>query len=818
MPATLISPEPNPLPTMIGKNLAPKRQLDELISQGKTTSPSSFCDSIRTIYEEKHIADETAWREMQDIGKMVANLVEGKLLLMRHAIDNRYLFVKRDSRYADNKTVGGLFQFYWTKLMAEWLSSRPEIDPICPSDDDQVEEFIASVKIVQDFYNTRFFTNRYEQEEFSSAAAFGTWITRYRYDPHIKDVICELLDFPACRWDIRFRAEESPYFIYQSKCATSILRNQFDADISEDGTDLNIYGLQVIEQIAKQGGNVRGKGQERPNGTYNNTKGETIVTEMWLQPEMYCDIDLNEDESTVEGPKLKKGSTLLEMFPDGMCVVGINGMQTIIGVYAENHKDHIVSGIYHLQSFSGVGKGVSDAVDVKKEMDDLHSQTMAYIKAHGTPSYGYNKDIVSEEQARNIGKPRKMIPFDFTNAPDGVNSINQAVQAILPSNPAAAVFQYGQQLENFLQMSFQVTAFSDGLPGVDNKTATGAQIGNANAQTLLVPQHLNKAEHRMRSAKVIYNLFRKYCNIPKFFATKDLNGITKGKYLSGNNFDDVDIDFEIVSNSEVPRTPYAMQQALTQLMQYTGGIGGLIQASQMNPEMTSSIATTFGAKLPIPKQTDIARVCRKRIEQAKKLLEMELQMQQVMQMVTGQPVDNADLSSAIVSKVQPPISPFEPFFQQKVSWLAALLDDDEMQYAPPELRHIIEEMIGRHLQAATLGQAEVAMDQNMATVMGNLPELLGTQIMTKQNQQLQQTFQQQQVAQAQQDAMQNQQMQIQQNAQQGQQALVQSHAEHQMALAENDQQHTQNLALEAARQKGQMAIAKARPQPQRGKK
>ena len=83
---------------------------------------------------------------MQDIGKMVANLVEGKLLLMRHAIDNRYLFVKRDSRYADNKTVGGLFQFYWTKLMAEWLSSRPEIDPICPSDDDQVEEFIASVR------------------------------------------------------------------------------------------------------------------------------------------------------------------------------------------------------------------------------------------------------------------------------------------------------------------------------------------------------------------------------------------------------------------------------------------------------------------------------------------------------------------------------------------------------------------------------------------------------------------------------------------------------------------------------------------------
>jgi len=818
MPATLISPEPSPLPSMVGKNLAPKRQLDELISQGQTKSPSSFCEAVRKIYDEKHKTDETAWREIQDIGKMVLNLVEGKLLLMRHAIDNRYLFVKRDSRYADNKTVGGLFQFYWTKLESGWLSSRPEIDPICPSDDDQIEEYISSVKIVQDFYNKRFFNNRYEQEEFASAAGFGTWITRYRYDPHVKDIVCELLDFPACRWDIRFRAEESPYFIYQSKCATSVLRHLFDTDISEDGQHLELYGLKIIEQIATQGGNVRGRGQERPDGVYNHIKGETVVTEMWLQPEMYCDIELNEDEATVEGAKLKKGQTLLDMFPDGMCIVGINGMQTIIGVYAESHKDHIVSGVYHYQAFTGTGKGVSDAVDVKKEMDDLHSQIMAYLKTHGTPSYGYNKDIVSEEQARNIGKPRKMIPFDFTNAPDGVNSINQAVQAIQPSNPSAAVFQYGQQLENFLQMSFQVTQFSDGMPGVDNNTATGAKIGDANAATLLVPQHLNKAEHRMRSAKIIYNLFRKYCDIPKFFATKDLNGITKGKYLSGKDFDDVDIEFEIVANSETPNTPYAQQQALTQLMQYTGGIGGLIQASQMNPEMTSSIAATFGAKLPIPKQTDIARVCRNRIQQAKKLLQAELQMQQVMQMVTGQPVDNTDLASAIVSKVQPPISPFEPYYQEKISWLAALLDDDEMQYAPAELRHVVEEMITRHIEAAAVGKAETDQAGNMAYVMGNLPEILGTQVATKENQALQQSFQQQQIAQSQQDAMQNQQMQLQQNAEQSKQALVQAHAEHQMALAQNDQQHTQNLALEAVRQKGQLALAKARPQPQRGKK
>jgi hypothetical protein len=801
MPATIVSSTPKTVYAPVGKNLAPTYQLEALGK--KHPQQNKFCDAIRERYEQYRNRDNQTWQETLDVGKMVSNLRNGKLLLLRHAIDNRYLFVKKDGRYSDNKTVGGLFQFYSTKLTAEWLSSKPERDPVCPSDEDQIEEFIAGVKIIQDYYDKRFFDDTYETKESLSAQDFGMWITRFRFDPDIQDIVCELLDLPACRWDIRFRPEESSFFIYESKCATSVLSKLLDADVPEDGTETPNYGLKIIEQIARQGGNASGDGKEHPNGTYNTVEGETVVTEMWLQPEAYCDIELNEDEPTIGGIDLPKGNRLLEIFPEGMVVVGIQGLKTIFGLYAENVKDHIVSGVYHLQSFSGMGKGISDAVDVKKEMDDLHSQTMAYIKSHGTPSWGYNQNMVSEEQARNIGKPRKIIPFDFTNAPDGVKSINEAVQALVPGNPASGVWEMGKTMENYLQMAMQVTNFSDGMPGVDNKTATGAQIGDANARTLLVPQHRNKADHRKRADKVIYNLFKRFKNQPKFFATRDLNGITKGRYLSGEDFNDVDIEFEIVADSEVPKTPYSKEMSLTKLLNFTGGVTGLIEAAAANPEMTSKIATGFGADLPIAKQNDIARVCRKRIEQAKQILEQELELQKIMVQVTGEAPDNSNLPLAIVSQLKPPIYSKEPYYQQKVAWLSELLDNDELMYAPEEMRWVIGEMIDRHLQEATLGQAQMAQDQNMATIMANLPTLLGEQLMNQQNQQMTQQY-------AQEQAVQQQQQQLAQRAQEAEISEKTSEAEHNRAKAMQDDSHTKQLQLESIKQLGQLEAAKSK--------
>jgi len=814
MSAIIESSTPQALVPYVGKNLAPLRGLDELKSNPLNYQPNQLTDALGQKLRQYKDQDYSAFIENCDVGRAVSNLRSGKLLLMRNVRNGSYLFVKRDGNFSDNKTVGGQFQFYSTKLTAEWLSSKPDIQALVPSDADEIEELISAVNIVVKRYDKKFFDVDYETMESHSAQDYGTWLTYYYFDPDTKDIVCKLLDFPACRWDIRYRADESPYFIYESKCSTAKLEHLLNAEVSSDGDESENYGLQTIEQLARTGGNIEGRGKERPYGTYNQQEQENVVTQMWLQPEAYCDISLDESEPTIGGITIPKGASLLEMFPTGLCAVGINGMKTLIGLYAENHKDHIVPGIYHYQSFSGVGKGVSDAVDVMKDMNDMHSQIRAYIKAHSMPAFGFNQDMMSEEDVRNIGKGKRAIPISFANAPDGVRGINDVIQAIVPGNPAQAVFAYAENRKADLQMAFQVTDFSNGLPGVDNKTATGAKIGDANAETLLVPQHLNKADHRKRSYVVIYNLFKRYVDVPKWFETNAKNGITKGQYISGQKFDDVDIDFEIVANSEVPNTPFQQRDALSQLFQFTGGAPGMAQLKQMDPEFAGEIAAAYGVKLTIPSQMDIARVCRKRINQAQKMLEAELATQQIMSQVTGIPFndeDNVNLASDIVSRLVPPISTKEIAFQLKVAWLAELLDSDELQYAPQGLRYIIEEMIDRHLEASALGQAQVQQDLSMANVMSEVPMILGEQALNTQNQKLQQEFQQsqmdQQVAQqtAQQE-MQNQ-HQLQLAGQQAQIDHTQAEAEHQRELALKTKDHDNQTKIAAMQNLTQLEMA-----------
>ncbi len=805
MPAVNTSSTPNPMPAMPGVNFAPLKPLKEM-SENDHSTENTLCQQFQTKYNEYRQQNSGTWREYLEIGRMISNCRSGKYLMNRHALDKRWVFTKKDSRFDDRRTVAGQFQFYSTKLDAEWLSSKPDLDPICPSDDDQIEEFISAVKIQWDHYNTKFFDDDYELLESRSAQDFGTWITRYRFDPTKNDIVCELLDFTGCKWDLRFKAEESPYFIYESKCSKNALEHLLKREVPE-GDNTEHYGLQVQEQIASQGGSVYGQGQDRPRGVFDHVNNEVVVTEMWLQPEAYCEIDLKVPEETWSGQQIK--GSLLEMFPNGMVVVGINGMQKIIGIYAEQLKDHIVSGIYHLQSYTGVGKGISDAVDLKRERDKFHSQIMAYLDAHGTPAYAYESNTVTEQQVRQLAKPRAFIPIDLGQAPDGVNNVNQVIQPILPGNPAQGMLVYGEQLSNFFQMAFQVTNFSNGMPGVDNKTARGAVLGDENAQKMLVPQHRNKASHRRRSAVVIYNLFKKYVDKPKFFATKDKNGITKGKYLSGNDFADVDIDFEIVANSEIPQTPFAQKESVGLFLQQTGGVAGLIQAVAMNPELTGEIASAFGAKLSIPSQKDIARVCRQRIEQSKQLLQQEYANQELMAAMGIQP-DNTNLPLAIVSQLKPPIHPSEPYHAQKVQWLSELLDNDEFMFASPDLRAIISEMMDTHIKMQTWRQAEVQQDQNLAAISAELPMLLGQQAMDGQNQAI--AVEQQQAQMQQQQQMEAQKVQqgleVEKQKAEIQEKQAQGQRDHEVAM--NERQHGQALQLNAIQ-----ALAQQEKQPKK---
>jgi hypothetical protein len=617
----------------------------------------------------------------------------------------------------------------------------------------------------------------------------------------VGDLQGDLLAFPACRYNMRKFAEDSEYFIYEQFLPIRMLKGMLgNIEISEaDATGSLNYGHLILEALATRGGSIEDQGRDRLFGNYNSFKEQALVTEMWLKPEMYADVVIQGDEKTVSGEKLQKGGKLIDVFPNGVCFVGLNQMQTVLAIYGENHSDCIVSGIYHLQSHSGIGKGVSDAVDVYKDMNLLHSKAMSYIERFSTPSYGYAKGTVTEELAQQIGDPTINIPFDFSQIPEGMRSIQQLVQPLMSGTPNPALFQYGQQLHNMFQLAMQVTEFSDGLPGVRNNTATGAEITKDNARKQSIPALKLKAEHRKSSAPKIINLFRQI-PAPRWFSKQDRFGVVKGKYIFGEELPK-HISWEAVANSEVPQNEYDERQSAAELFAQTGGLPGFVQLAEMSPRWGGWAAKKYKVDAPITTEDDIAKVCRMRVDDITALAQEANEILNVANAIVGMQPDTSVVVDAILAKLKRPLAVAESAHTEKAAWLSELLDADELN-EDQLLRECIQRLIENHMKAQIYQQYKLQeLAQEVEAGLAEQAQEAAQPMMDQQNAQAAQQqdtqFQQEQASKQADAGQQAQQQQVQSDQQTQQMEL-----KHQQDLektgidiARDDRKHEQQMEL-----------------------
>lgn len=613
----------------------------------------------------------------------------------------------------------------------------------------------------------------------------------------VGDIGGDLLQFPACRFNIRKPPEESESFIYEQYLPIRLLKGLVgDIQIAEDEpTGDENYGHLILEALATRGGTVEGLGSDRLYGNYSGFKHNALVTEMWLKPEMYADVRIQGDERTVSGRSLPTGSKLIEAFPNGLCAVGINNFETVLAIYPENHADCIVSGQYHMQA-AGLGKGVSDAIDVYKDMNLLHSKAMAYIERFATPAYGYIKDTVTEELAQQIGDPTMNIPFDLSQVPSHINNINQLVMPLMSGTPNQALFLYAQQLNNMLQFAFQATEFSEGLPGVSNKTATGAQITRDNARKQSIPALKLKAEHRKDSAKVIMKHFKKM-PAPRWFVNQDRFGVVKGKYVAGADIQS-HITWEVVSNSEVPQNEFDSRQDAMELFSMTGGLPGFAQFAQMFPRFAGWAAKKYKTDIPITTEDEIGKVCRRRIDSITKEVQRADQLIEVANSVIQLQPDLAEVAKEIVENMSYPLAITETGHTEKGAWLSEFLDADEVAENSPLFRECIQKLIENHFKCTILQQyklQELAMEVQ-AALAEQQAEAMAPMVAEERGYQEQQAnaqFEQQQAT----DQAKNEQTMVQEG----------------INVAKGDRAHAQAMEMEKTKQAGAMALQKAQPRP-----
>lgn len=534
------------------------------------------------------------------------------------------------------------------------------------------------------------------------------------------DIVCETVPPFELKHDIALPPHESPYLIRRRRVRVAVLQSKYP-DLKVSPSDSGDEGLRREAEIRKA---VYGSQRSSVEGASDEPTAELV--QVWLDPCLYATLKLKEPLKTVSGVEIPAGVPLIELFPEGMYQCWIEGIEGMVDLRNEHHKDFWVGGEYDKRVMSSLGVGLEDIVQGGMQYNLIMSIIYAQLRSSALPATLFEQKLLPGGMSSYLGSLSN-IPVDTTTL-EG-KSLRDVVHQLTPQPPTGQHFSYAQQIEYFVQKASMVTDFSGGLPGVNNATATGAQIAAANSQGLFAPQLGLKADVDRRGAEIIIELFRKYTPDEIFLAVQGRRGAMEGDWFSAAKIN-VQMFAEVVPDSYLPQTNLERRQRWDEFLSKIGGLPGLRMALQEMPGFVETLAELHDVDLGSEDYTAAANLCALRLKQMEAALPtvaIWLQQLPLVQVVadptTGMPVEapvdpKEEAGKLLLDSLQPPIEPEEIGHLAAVMYLRSSLTEDRYLNAPPELRAGIKAMIRAHIDGMA---AEAQIRGGMAMAAQPMP-------------------------------------------------------------------------------------------------
>lgn len=517
--------------------------------------------------------------------------------------------------------------------------------------------------------------------------------------------------FPACRWDLSKDAEDSSWFIYRQRISLGAIKMILGDAMLPDSQSSDDKGLDVLHSLAYQGQAFQGMSMADPHKRSHDRK--PTVAEFWMSPEDYADVML-EGGKTVSGQEIPKGR-MSDSFKEPVIAVGLNDMSLLIGLYAERHKDLIVSGQWLRESDSGAGRGMQDTAAVQKRFNSGDGLLWQGMAASATPAVLYDPRILKNDAAGYLFKPGQNIELQLNMLPTNM----RLQDAFYQGNPGQVSQQAVTYIQSFMRDMFQlsslVTEFTDGLIGVDNRTATGAQITAALANSLFGPMLLVNGGARVRIAEILVELLKNHSPVARFFPGKTKGG---GKRVAGSDLSGPMI-FELTQDSQLPTTPFSRQTDIRALIEAVGGVEGLLMLKKSEPAMFREWMARFNVKTEAEDSDVVSTICLGRLEQMKEMLKAGV-------------VD----SQQLIDELRPPVSAVEPKQPEKQEWWSNWLDLPEGLEADQILREAAAKMYWLHMNNDTQKRMPQSANEGLIAGVGQAaamaPSAMGQMAMQQQ--------------------------------------------------------------------------------------
>lgn len=516
------------------------------------------------------------------------------------------------------------------------------------------------------------------------------------------DICIELLDVASSNWDMSKLVQHSDFFYSRSEVPLNFIRSILGCDIDEADPSIDT-GQQVLNALGTRGGSAQGYGRENLDGHVGYSRSmKAYMEEEWYEPDWYAGLTLSKDEKTVSGEVIPKGVDLAKIFPDGACMVGFNDMQVPVALY--NEKRTIFSSVYHIQSNSGVGNGISAIVDIAEQLNSAHSANLEVIKRHGAGGgVLYDRNVMSKSEAQAAMKPGKLTGVDLKSG--GYTSVDQVIAQIKTGELNNSNLAMIAQLSNLMNLSSQTTDFT---PGVADSNVNVNTLGG---QQMLAAQNQQRAAAPLRMkgwlrAQVyqdgVLPLFRQHIKLPKWLSSTDRFGMTKGRMVSGKDLPER-VRCNWANDSELPMDQMTKRNNISMLLEKVGLSGiTFFDLAAAKPRIAAALATDFGADIPLFNHHDILIVCQDRIDE---LRELAAEAEQMAQM-SGFAPPVEEIGGALVAGLQRrPVLKGEENLMLKAEVLGEYLDDDEAVEWSPAMRAGVQALIQACYMAAA--QAEV---------------------------------------------------------------------------------------------------------------
>ena len=550
-------------------------------------------------------------------------------------------------------------------------------------------------------------------------------VTGYE-EQNIGDIVVESVPAFELKHDLGKSPQESPFLIRKRRIRMSLLEAQYPELKIRPGKS-DDTGLDAQEAL-------RNSTYGAPTAYVKQDTGmnEPMVDyiQIWLDPGMYKNLSLSEPFQSITGMEIPAGTPLIDIFPKGMYSAWIQGVDGCVELRNEHHKDFFVGQVYRMRAISSLGVGIEDMVEGQRQYNLIMSIIYTQLRTSAMPATLFDERLLPNGVSSYLGSLQN-IPVNLS-ALDGA-TLQNAVHQLQPQPPTGQHFNFSQQLDFYMQKTSRVTDFSGGLPGVNNETATGAEIAQATSQSLFGPQLALKADVDRRGAEIILRLFKEHTFQETFVHLAGKRGEVKGQWFSEADING-DLYAEVVPESYLPQTALERRQRWRSLLMDVGGLPGLKMAIDQMPSLIEQLSELYDVDLGADDFSNVVEIAQLRIRQMTEALPMLAPMAQMIpptqvqaDPMTGEAVEVptdpvAEMGQMLLQTLTPPVEIEELGHQASISYLRDWLTTDAGIAADPMLRAGVKAMIAAHLQGLMM-EAQIGGALGMA----GEPELKGPQ-------------------------------------------------------------------------------------------